>query len=184
MPIINKLISRVDASTIGTTINTTLKTGTKVRITKLNKPDTIEVVRQRPFNDSIKTILKKFKGVYKPKKVVEEYRFGIITIEYKKDGSRLVQIRSSDKNGIRSAKNNGFYKITLEENLFPKGSIIKSYEKELQTPLKERNASISFLQHLGLIRRNNKYKAPTDNYSIKQDCLYQEADLKNCKKNR
>lgn len=184
MAIVSKLISRVDASPAGTTINTTLKTGTRVSITKLNKPDTIEVVRQNNINDGITTILKKIKGIYQPRKVVEEYRFGIVTIDYKKDGSRLVQIRSSDKNGIRSPKNNGFYKTTLEENLFPKGAVIKSLMKELQTPHKERNASISFLEHLGLIRRNNRYKAPTDNYSINQDRIYAEADLKNCKKNR
>lgn len=181
MPIINKLISRVDASPIGTTINTTLKTGTKVRITKLNKPDTIEVVRQRPFNDSIKTILKKIKGVYKPKKVVEEYRFGIITIEYKKDGSRLVKIRTSDKNGRSASSNNGFYKTTLEENIFPKGSIIKSYEKELKTPYKERNARLSFLSHLNIIRRQSRYKVPTIDYTMKQDAMYENVDLKNCK---
>ena len=184
MAIVSKLISRVDTLPIGTTINTTLKSGTHVRITKLSKPNTIEVVRQNHINDGITTLLKKIKGIYQPRKVIEEYRFGIVTIDYKKDGSRLVQIRSSDKNGIRSPKNNGFYKTTLEENLFPKGAVIKSLMKELQTPHKERNASISFLEHSGLIRRNNRYKAPTDNYSINQDRIYAEADLKNCKKNR
>ena len=89
MAIITKLISRVDSAPIGTTVNTILKTGTRVSITKLSKPDTIEIVRQRPQNGCIKTILKKSKGIYKPKKVLEEYRFGIVTIEYKKDGSRL-----------------------------------------------------------------------------------------------
>lgn len=183
MAIISKLISRVDASAIGTTINTTLKSGTRVRITKLNKSNTIEVVRKNRINDGITTILKKIKGIYQPKKVIEEYRFGIVTIDYKKDGSRLVQIRSSDKDGTKSSKNNGFFKTTVEENLFPKGAIIKSLMKELQIPLKERNASISFLQHLDIIRKNNRYKVPTDNYSIKQDRIYAEVDLKNCKKN-
>ena len=183
MAIVSKLISRVDALPIGTTINTTLKTGTRVRITKLSKPNTIEVVRKTPSNDGITTILKKIKGIYQPRKVIEEYRFGIVTIDYKKDGSRLVQIRSSDKDGTRSFKNKGFFKTSVEENLFPKGAIIKSLIKELQTPHKERNASISFLEHLGLIRRNNRYKIPTANYSIKQDLIYNKADLKNCKKN-
>ena len=182
MAIISKLISRVDASPAGTTINTTLKSGTRVRITKLNKSNTIEVVRKNRINDGITTILKKIKGIYQPKKVIEEYRFGIVTIDYKKDGSRLVQIRSSDKDGTKSSKNNGFFKTTVEENLFPKGAIIKSLMKELQTPHKERNASISFLQHLGLIRRNNRYKIPTANYSVKQDLIYEEVDLKKCKK--
>lgn len=183
MPIINKLISRVDSAPIGTTVNTILKSGTKVSITKLSKPDTIEIVRQRPHNDCIKTILKKFKGVYQPKKVIEEYRFGIVTIEYKKDGSRLVKLRTVDKNGRKNSENNGFYRTILEENIYPKGAVIHSYQKAKRIPLNERNASISFLEHLGIIRKKNRYTAPTFDYTLKQDNLYAEADLKNCKKN-
>ena len=174
MAIITKLISRIDSAPIGTTVNTTLKSGTKVSITKLSKPDTIEIVRQRPHNDCIKTILKKSKGIYKPKKVLEEYRFGIVTIEYKKDGSRLVKLRTVDKNGRKNSENNGFYRTILEEN---------SYQKAKRIPLNERNASISFLEHLGIIRKKNRYTAPTFDYTLKQDNLYAEADLKNCKKN-
>ena len=171
MPIINKLISRVDSAPIGTTVNTILKTGTRVSITKLSKPDTIEIVRQRPQNGCIKTILKKSKGIYKPKKVLEEYRFGIVTIEYKKNGSRLVKLRTVDKNGRKNSENNGFYRTILEENIYPKGAIIQSFQKEKQT------------KHLGIIRKKNRYTAPTFDYTLKQDNLYAEADLKNCKKN-
>ena len=67
MAIITKLISRIDSAPIGTTVNTTLKSGTKVSITKLSKPDTIEIVRQRPHNDCIKTILKKSKYISQKK---------------------------------------------------------------------------------------------------------------------
>ena len=183
MPIVNKLISKIDSSPIGTTINTVLKTGTRVSITKLSKPDTIQIVRQRPYNDIVKTILKKFKGIYQPKKVIEEYRFGIVTIEYKKDGSRLVKLRTVDKNGTAHSENNGFFKTILEENLYSKGAVIHSYQKAKRIPLNERNASISFLEHLGIIRKKNRYTAPTFDYTLKQDNLYAEADLKNCKKN-
>lgn len=183
MPIINKLISRVDSAPIGTTVNTILKTGTRVSITKLSKPDTIEIVRQRPQNGCIKTILKKSKGIYKLKKVLEEYRFGIVTIEYKKDGSRLVKLRTVDKNGRKNSENNGFYRTILEENIYPKGAIIQSFQKEKQTPYNKRNANLDFLKHLGIIRKKNRYTAPTFDYTLKQDNLYAEADLKNCKKN-
>lgn len=183
MPIINKLISRVDSAPIGTTVNTILKTGTRVSITKLSKPDTIEIVRQRPQNGCIKTILKKSKGIYKLKKVLEEYRFGIVTIEYKKDGSRLVKLRTVDKNGRKNSENNGFYRTILEENVYPKGAIIQSFQKEKQTPYNKRNANLDFLKHLGIIRKKNRYTAPTFDYTLKQDNLYAEADLKNCKKN-
>lgn len=184
MAIVSKLISRIDASPVGTTINTTLKTGTNVRITKLSKPNTIEIVRQRPQNDCIKTILQKIKGIYQPKKVIEEYRFGIISIDYKKDGSRLVKIKTSDKNGRGASSNNGFYKMTAEENLYPKGSIIRSFEQEQQIPYKDRNASLSFLSHLNTIRKKHRYKIPTKNYTVEQDFRYADVDLKNCKKNR
>ena len=44
MAIITKLISRIDSAPIGTTVNTILKSGTKVSITKLSKPDRKSVV--------------------------------------------------------------------------------------------------------------------------------------------
>ena len=71
----------------------------------------------------------------------------------------------------------------MEENIYPKGAIIQSFQKEKQTPYNKRNANLDFLKHLGIIRKKNRYTAPTFDYTLKQDNLYAEADLKNCKKN-
>lgn len=181
MAIVSKLISRVDACPFGTTIKTILRTGTMVQVTKLDSVDSVEITRQRPNNDKVRTILKKLKGLYQPKKVIEEYRFGIVTIEYKKDGSRLMKLRACDKDGRASSSNNGFYKTSLEKNLFAKGAKIQSPEAEMKIPPKDRNASIDFLLHLDALRHKDRYKQPTKDYTRKQNMIYREADLKNCK---
>ncbi len=181
MAIVNKLISSVGMCPAGATLKTTLKSGTKVTITKLDKSDKVQVVRKRPEQNPITTILKKFKGIYMPVKVTEEYRFGVITIDIKRNGSRTVRLRVCDKNGRASSENNGFQKTVQEENIFPKGKIIRSYSAERKLPAKYRNVALSFLSHMEDLRNNKRFMVPRDNYSFRQDDIYELADLKKCK---
>ena len=86
-----------------------------------------------------------------------------------------------DKKGRNAKANTGFYKTTLEENIFAKNTLIRSAKAEMKLPKAERVADIGFLLHLDDIRNNRRYKIPTENYSINQDMRYDEADLKKCK---
>ncbi|CDE87960.1 TPA: hypothetical protein CPT81_03935 [Candidatus Gastranaerophilales bacterium HUM_20] len=181
MAIVDRLITRIETSKPGSSIKSVLKSGTEVEVVKGKTLNTVKVIRKRKNGCIITTLLKKVKDMYMLKKVKEEHRFGVINIDYKSDGSRVVQIRTCDKTGRNSRANTGFYKTTMEENIFAKGVKINSPEEELKFPRNERSADILFLIHLKQMRKNERYKLPTENYTLKQDFMYEEHDLKNCK---
>lgn len=181
MPLINKLITRIETSRPGSSVRSVLKSGTEVEVIKGKSAGTVEIKRKTRNGSIITTLLKKVKDMYVPKMVKEEHRFGIININYRADGSRAVQIRVCDKKGRNAKANTGFYKTTLEENIFAKNTLIRSAKAEMKLPKAERVADIGFLLHLDDIRNNRRYKIPTENYSINQDMRYDETDLKKCK---
>ncbi len=181
MPVVDKLITRIETSRPGSSIRSVLKSGTEVEVIKGKAIDTVEIKRKTKNGSIITTLMKKVKDKYVPKRVKEEHRFGIININYKPDGSRAVQIRVCDKKGRNAKANTGFYKTTLEENIFAKNVHIRSAKSEMNRSKEERGADIGFLLHLNDIRNNRRYTLPAENYSIMQDLRYEEADLKKCK---
>ena len=86
MPVVDKLITRIETSRTGASIRSVLKSGTEVEVIKGKAVDTVEIKRKTKNGSIITTLMKKVKDKYVPKMVKEEHRFGIININYKPDG--------------------------------------------------------------------------------------------------
>lgn len=175
MPIVNQLIRSIENSNAGSSIKRTLQTGTEVEVIKEATKDTVKIIRRKIYGDVFTTTLKKVNGKYVPKKVKEEYIFGLVNIDFKNNGSKHVRIRPCDVKGRASKENNGFFKTSLEENIFAKGQVINSPEKEMRKGKSEKCADVSFLLHLRTIRQNKRYCLPDKNYNFMQDVVYEAA---------
>lgn len=99
MPIINQIITRLESSKAGSAINRVLRTGTYLEVTKENAKNTYKVVRKREQGDVYTTIVKKVKDKFVTKSVVEEHRFGIISIKFRNDGSIVFNLRPCNVRG-------------------------------------------------------------------------------------
>ena len=149
MPVVDKLITRIETNKRYVT-DIELKALTEIfDVSYEYLIEGKDILERKTKNGSIiTTLMKKVKDTYVPKKVKEEHRFGIININYKPDGSRVVQIRVCDKNGRNAKANTGFYKTTLEENIFAKNVHIRSAKSEMKRSKDERGADIGFLLHV------------------------------------
>lgn len=176
MPIVNNLISRLELSKPGSSISKILRTGTNITVTKDSAKNTYSVVRKHDNGEIFTTLLKKINGKYVPKSVREEYRFGIVSILFKKDGSRLLQIRPCDVQG-RSAKiNNGFYKTSCEELSLANGERIKASRYLIERTDGSVQRIPNFFTHLMRIRHNDRYRLHYEKYTINDDLAYEKVD--------
>ena len=69
MPLINKLITRIETSRPGSSVRSVLKSGTEVEVIKGKSAGTVEIKRKTRNGSIITTLLKKIKDMYVPKMV-------------------------------------------------------------------------------------------------------------------